>query len=94
MKNGAVRELPLRVLGIVAAVFASAFITTASSASDPLPSFFASKLWASTAARPVLAAHLKSLKEFPPLEGADTLSMRKAVEAAMKKLENPHVSSN
>ena len=44
--------------------------------------------------RPFLAAHLKSLKEFPPRQGADTLSMKKAIEEAMKKMESPHGSSN
>jgi len=56
--------------------------------------FFASKLWAPTAAGPFLAAHLKSLQDYPPRQGADTLSMQKAVEAAMKKLETPNASSN
>jgi arylsulfatase len=56
--------------------------------------FFASKLWAPTGAGPFLAAHLKSLEEFPPSQGSDTLSMKKAVDAAMKKLESPHGSSN
>jgi arylsulfatase len=56
--------------------------------------FFASKLWAPTAAGPFLAAHLKSLEDYPPRQGADTLSMKKAVESAMKKLDNPHGSSN
>ena len=56
--------------------------------------FFASKLWAPTAAGPFLAAHLKSLQEYPPRQGSDTLSMQKAIEAAMKKLENPNASSN
>jgi arylsulfatase A-like enzyme len=56
--------------------------------------FFAAKLWAPTAATPILAAHLKTLQEFPPSQGADTLSMRKAIEGAMKKLESPHGSSN
>jgi len=32
--------------------------------------------------------------DLPPRRGADTLSMRKAVEQAMKKLESPHGSSN
>jgi arylsulfatase len=54
----------------------------------------AAKLWAPTGAGPFLAAHLKSLEEFPPSQGADTLSMKKAVDAVMKKLENPHGSSN
>ncbi|WP_447919817.1 arylsulfatase [Achromobacter aegrifaciens] len=56
--------------------------------------FVAQKLWAPTAATPFLVEHLKSLQEFPPSQGADTLSMRKAVEGAMKKLENPGGSSN
>ena len=56
--------------------------------------FLASKLWAPTAAGPFLAAHLKSLTEFPPSQGADTLSMKKAIEEVMKKMESPHGSSN
>jgi arylsulfatase len=56
--------------------------------------FVAEKLWAPTAAGPFLAEHLKSLQDFPPSQGADTLSMKKAVDAAMKKLENPNGSSN
>jgi arylsulfatase len=56
--------------------------------------FVAQKLWAPTAAGPFLAAHLKSLQDFPPSQGADTLSMKKAVEEAMKKLDNPRGSSN
>ena len=56
--------------------------------------FFASKLWAPTAAGPFLVEHLKSLEEFPPSQGADTLSMKKAIDNAMKKLESPAGSSN
>ncbi|MGC3997504.1 MAG: arylsulfatase [Anaeromyxobacter sp.] len=56
--------------------------------------FLARKLWAPTAAGPFLAEHLKSLQEFPPSQGADTLSMKKAVDEAMRKLENPRGSSN
>jgi arylsulfatase len=56
--------------------------------------FVAQKLWAPTGAGPFLAAHLKSLMDFPPSQGADTLSMRKAIESAMKKMEAPHGSSN
>jgi len=56
--------------------------------------FFASKLWAPTAAGPFLAEHLKSLQDFPPSQGADTLSMKKAVDDVMKKLESPAGSSN
>jgi len=56
--------------------------------------FFASKLWTPTAAGPFLAAHMNSLQEYPPRQGADTLSMQKAIDTAMKKLENPNASSN
>jgi arylsulfatase len=56
--------------------------------------FLASKLWAPTAATPFLVAHLKSLQEFPPSQGADTLSMKKAIESAMAKMENMKGSSN
>jgi arylsulfatase len=56
--------------------------------------FLAEKLWAPTASGPFLAAHLKSLSDFPPSQGADTLSMKKAIESAMKKLDNPRGSSN
>ena len=45
-------------------------------------------------ARDLLTAHLKSLQDFPPSQGADTLSMKKAVDEAMKKLSTPHGSSN
>jgi len=56
--------------------------------------FFAAKLWAPTAAGPFLAAHLKSLQDFPPRQGADTLSMKKAIDGAIKKMESPGGSSN
>jgi arylsulfatase len=56
--------------------------------------FMAAKLWAPTGAGPFLAAHLKSLSDYPPSQGADTLSMKKALEEAMKKLENAKASSN
>jgi arylsulfatase A-like enzyme len=56
--------------------------------------FFASKLWAPTAAGPFIAAHLKSLMDFPPSQGADTLSMKKALEEAQRKMQTPHGSSN
>ena len=51
-------------------------------------------MWVPTAGGPLLAAHLKSLQDYPPRQGADTLSMKKAVDEAMKKLENPVGSSN
>ena len=56
--------------------------------------FVAQKLWAPTAAGPFLAAHLKSLQDFPPSQGADTLSVRKAIEEAMRKMESVGGSSN
>ncbi len=56
--------------------------------------FFAQKMWAPTAAGPFLAAHLKSLQEFPPRQGADSLSMKKVIEGAMQKMDNPNGSSN
>ncbi|NYT40946.1 arylsulfatase [Sphingomonas sp. R-74633] len=56
--------------------------------------FFASKLWAPTAATPYIAEHLKSLQAYPPRQAADTLSMHKALETAMHKLENASASSN
>lgn len=56
--------------------------------------FVAAKLWAPTAAGIFLQAHLKSLQDYPPSQGADTLSMKKAIDAAMKKMESPGGSSN
>ena len=49
--------------------------------------FFAQKLWAPTAAGSFLQAHLQSLSDYPPRQRADTLSMKKAVDDAMKKLD-------
>ena len=51
--------------------------------------FFASKMWALNSSGPFIAAHLKSLMEYPPRQGADTLSMKKALDEAMRKLEAP-----
>jgi arylsulfatase len=56
--------------------------------------FVAEKLWAPTAAGPFLAPHLKSLEEFPPRQGADTLSMKSAADEAMRRLEAPNATSN
>lgn len=56
--------------------------------------FLGAKLWAPTAAGPFLGAHLKSLAEYPPSQGADSLSLKKNIEMVMKKLESPHGSSN
>jgi arylsulfatase len=56
--------------------------------------FLAAKLWAPTAAGDFIAAHLKSLMDFPPSQGADTLSLKKALEDAQRKMEQPNASSN
>jgi arylsulfatase len=45
-------------------------------------------------ATPFFAEHLKSLQAFPPRQAADTLSLHKALEGAMAKLENANASSN
>jgi arylsulfatase len=52
--------------------------------------FFAHKMWTMNTAAPIIAAHLKSLQEFPPSQGADSLSMKKVLEEFMKKLEKPN----
>ncbi|PTD26309.1 arylsulfatase [Sphingomonas fennica] len=56
--------------------------------------FFASKLWAPNAATPFIAAHLKSLQAYPPRQGADTLSLHKALEGAMSRLETSRTTNN
>jgi arylsulfatase len=45
-------------------------------------------MWAPTAAGPFIAEHLKSLAKYPPRQKADTLSLKKALEGVMAKLEN------
>jgi arylsulfatase len=45
-------------------------------------------MWVPTAATPFIGAFLKSFKEFPPRQGADTLSLHVALEKAMEKLDN------
>ena len=52
--------------------------------------FFAKKMWAPNAATPFIAEHIKSLTEYPPRQKADTLSLKKALESIMQKLENPN----
>lgn len=56
--------------------------------------FFAAKMWAPAAGGPIIAEHLKSLMAFPPSQGADTLSLKKSLEKAQAKMENPAASSN
>jgi arylsulfatase len=56
--------------------------------------FFAQKMWAPTAAGPFIAEHLKSLMEYPPRQKADTLSLKKALESVMDKMNNPKGGNN
>jgi arylsulfatase len=56
--------------------------------------FLGAKQWATTATGPFLAVHLKSLQDYPPRQGADSLSMKKAIDEIMQKLESPNRSSN
>ena len=56
--------------------------------------FFAEKMWVPTAAKQFLAAQIKSLQEFPPRQGAYSLSLKKNIDQAMQMLENPGGSSN
>jgi arylsulfatase A-like enzyme len=56
--------------------------------------FAGQKLWAPTAAGPFIAAHLKSMQDYPPSQAADTLSMKKAIESVMRKMDNPKGGNN
>jgi hypothetical protein len=56
--------------------------------------FFAQKMWAPTAAQSFIREHLKSLKDYPPRQGADTLSMHKALETAMARMEAAKTANN
>jgi len=56
--------------------------------------FFATKMWAPAAAAPFLGAHLKSLQDYPPRQRANSLSLKKVIEKAMKQMDNPASSSN
>jgi arylsulfatase len=51
--------------------------------------FFAAKLWALNTSGPFIQAHLKSLQDFPPSQGADTLSLKKALDEMTQKLNAP-----
>jgi arylsulfatase A-like enzyme len=48
--------------------------------------FFAAKMWALNSSVPFIAAHIKSIVEFPPRQGADSLSVKKVLDETMKKL--------
>jgi hypothetical protein len=41
-----------------------------------------------------IGARLKSLKDYPPRQGADTLNLHKALEAAMAKMEAARTNNN
>jgi hypothetical protein len=44
-------------------------------------------MWTFIPAQGLLAAHIKSLQEWPPRQRAQSLSMQKAMEAAMQAIE-------
>jgi arylsulfatase len=46
-------------------------------------------MWAPAAGGPFLAAHLKSLADYPPRQAADSLSMKRNIDGAMKKMNPP-----
>jgi arylsulfatase A-like enzyme len=50
--------------------------------------FFASKMWALNSSAPFIAEHLRTIQEFPPRQGADSLSMKKILDHAMAKLSD------
>ncbi len=56
--------------------------------------FFASKMWAPTAAQRFIREHLQSLQKYPPRQGADTLSLHKALEDAMARMERAKTANN
>ena len=45
------------------------------------------KMWALNASGPFIAEHLKSLMAYPPSQGADTLSLKKALDEVQAKME-------
>ena len=48
---------------------------------------FAQKMWTLIPAQGVLAQHIETLKQFPPRQRAESLSMEKAMDALMKSME-------
>jgi arylsulfatase len=48
--------------------------------------FFMHKMWALNASAPFIAEHLRTLMEYPPSQGADTLSIKKALEEMQAKM--------
>ena len=51
------------------------------------PGIHLHKMWALNASGPFIAEHLKSLMEYPPSQGSDTLSLKKALEEIQAKME-------
>jgi arylsulfatase len=47
---------------------------------------FMHKMWALNAAGPFIAQHLKSLMEYPPSQGSDSLSIKKALEEMQQRM--------
>jgi hypothetical protein len=47
----------------------------------------AEKMWTLIPAQGILGEHIQSLKEWPPRQRAESLSMQKAMDAVMKSLE-------
>jgi hypothetical protein len=45
------------------------------------------KMWTLVPAQGIIAEHMKSLKEWPPRQLAESLSLQKAMEAVMQQLE-------
>jgi arylsulfatase len=56
--------------------------------------FLGAKSWVTTGAGPFIAAHIKSLTDFPPSQGTDTLSLKKALEKAQDLMERPNRAGN
>jgi arylsulfatase len=56
--------------------------------------FLGAKLWAPTAAVPFLQAQLKSLSEYPPSQGGESLSLKKSIETTMHKMQQPAGSAH
>jgi arylsulfatase len=50
--------------------------------------FLMHKMWALNAAGPYLAEYIQTLVEYPPSQGADSLSLKKNLDEVMKKLES------
>ena len=48
---------------------------------------FAEKLWTLIPAQGIIAGHIKSLKEWPPRQRAESMSMQKAMETVMQAIE-------